>query len=283
MSRIGWARGRRFILTACARGTVTAAVSVKACRGAASGQLRPGLWTLSCRSSVVGGIPSGIVLSSQVVVGSSLSGGGGFNWLSTFKSGADERGDAPTIVLSSSGSAVYFQGPPGDLVLWRQPALHRAAQPAASGCATATSRGSVLRLCRSEDARRYHTVLRRTSSQICLLPSPGVWSGDEFPPTRSLCSRPMWPQTIRPTPRSRILNAFIHEADAQSGKGRVFPHKCGVQTSDHRRRGRDRGQTSAVGDASASLDHATLLISNTVDTAAASVSRVHVCSAFKAV
>jgi hypothetical protein len=59
-------------------------------------------------------IPNGIVLASQTVAGSALSGGGAFNRIVFAHPPRVTVGSPFAIVLSSTGDCGVFQGPPGD-------------------------------------------------------------------------------------------------------------------------------------------------------------------------
>jgi hypothetical protein len=63
---------------------------------------------------VSGGIPSGAILSAQVVRGSSLVGGGAFNAIDFSSPAQISAGTQYAIVISSSGSCGIFQGPAGN-------------------------------------------------------------------------------------------------------------------------------------------------------------------------
>jgi hypothetical protein len=74
----------------------------------------PGSNLLVQIEGVSGGTPNSTVLASQLVAGTSLSGGGAFNPVDFSTPASISAGSQFAIVLTSTGSCGIFQGPPGD-------------------------------------------------------------------------------------------------------------------------------------------------------------------------
>lgn len=194
--------------------TVTAAVSGKLAEVQLPVSCDQGSDLVVQVESVVGGIPSGIVLSSQVVVGSSLSGGGGFNHIDFSSPAPMSAGTQFTIVLSSSGSCGIFQGPPGDSYSGGNLFFIALPNPLGVWVCNCDFAGASFDL-------PFKTLVDTTPSTAdqladLLAAVTGVGPGTSLADKVTLVASDV--AANDPTDACSILNAFIHEVDAQSGK-----------------------------------------------------------------
>jgi hypothetical protein len=94
--------------------TMTAGISGELAEVQLPAACDPGSDLLVQIEGVSGGTPNNAVLASQLVAGTSLSGGGVFNPIDFSKPARIEAGSQFAIVLTSTGSCGIFQGPSGN-------------------------------------------------------------------------------------------------------------------------------------------------------------------------